>query len=147
MIRQNILLYSKETAKKSRAYKNFTRGINSKATLCDYTDYIRKFMKFHKMDEKYDVVVKCKTVEIDNMISDYLDSLIDRNLKGITQRAHLMGIERLFIMNDCIWHKDRIRKSLTKDDEIPGGNVPITTEEIYNMLQCTKSIRSKALIH
>ncbi len=147
MIRQNILQYAAETKVKSRAYKNFTRGINSKATLCDYTDYLRKFMKFHKMDENYDAVVKFETIEIDNMISDYLDSLIDRNLKGITQRAHLMGIERLFIMNDCIWHKERIRKSITQDDEIPGGNIPITTEEIQNMLQCTKSIRSKAFIH
>ena len=147
MIRKNILDYAEVTAKKSRAYKNFTRGINSKATLCDYTDYLRRFMHFHKMDEKYDAVVKCKTKKIDDMISDYLDSLIERGLKGITQRAHLMGIERLFIMNDCIWHKDRIRKSITKDDEIPGGNTPITTEEIYNMLQCTKSVRSKAFIH
>ena len=104
-------------------------------------------MSFHKFGNHFDDVVKSSTEKIDDLISDYLDSMMKRGVKGITQRAHLMGIERLFIMNDCIWHKERIRRGIKKDDEIPGGNVPITTEEISLMLDCTKSIRSKALIH
>jgi len=104
-------------------------------------------MKFHDIEDQYDEVVMFDTKKIDNLISDYLDSLIERKLKGISQRAHLMGIERLFIMNDCIWHKDRIRKSITKDDEISGGNVPITNNEIHMLLQCTKSLRTKAFVH
>ena len=147
MIRPHLLEYSMETKKKSKAYKNFTRGISTKATMCDYTDYVKRFMKFHNKEEQYDDVVKLSSKEIDDLISDYLDSLIDRGLKGITQRAHLMGIERLFIMNDCIWHKDRIRKSISKDDDISGGNIPVTTIEISNMLECTKSLRTKALLH
>lgn len=146
-VRQTVLLYADEMKKKSPAFKNFTRGINTQATLSDYSDYLRLFMKFHKMGDDYDKVVKSDTKIIDDMLSDYLDSLIDRNLKGITQRAHLMGIERLFIMNDCIWHKDRIRKSITKDDEIPGGTVPVTSGEIYAMLKCTKSLRTHAFVH
>ncbi len=147
MIRQNILLYVEQASKESRAFKNFTRGINSKATLCDYTDYLRRFMRFHKMDEDYENVVKLETKEIDDLFLDYLDYLIERGVKGITQRAHMVGIERLFIMNDCIWHKDKIRKSILKDDDVPGGEVPVKTGEVYDMLQCTKSIRSKAFVH
>ena len=58
-----------------------------------------------------------------------------------------MGIERMFIMNDCIWHKDRIRAGIGSDEEIPGGRVPVTTDELYKMLQHTKSIRTKCLVH
>ena len=134
-------------ANQSKAFKNFLRGISSLATKSDYTQYLKNFMSFHKFGNHFDDVVKSSTEKIDDLISDYLDSMMKRGVKGITQRAHLMGIERLFIMNDCIWHKERIRRGIKKDDEIPGGNVPITTEEISLMLDCTKSIRSKALIH
>lgn len=146
-VRKGILIYADKMAKESRAFKNFSRGINSLATKTDYTQYLKNFMEFHKLGDNFDGVVKSKTKKIDEMIIDYLDSMVERGVKGITQRTHLMGIERLFIMNDCIWHKDRIRRGIKKDEEIPGGNVPITTEEVSAMLNCTKSIRSKALIH
>lgn len=146
-IRKSCLLYADEMSKQSKAFKNFARGINSLATKTDYTQYLKNFMAFHKLGNDFDGVVKSDAKEIDEMIINYLDSLVERGVKGITQRTHLMGIERLFIMNDCIWHKDRIRRGIKKDEEISGGNVPITTEEISQMLECTKSVRSKALIH
>ncbi len=105
------------------------------------------FMKFHKLGEDYDSLVKNETKEIDSLITGYLDSVAERGVKGITQRAHLMAIERLFIMNDCIFHKERIRLGIKKDDAIPGGTVPITTEELWLMLSCTKSIRTKCIVH
>jgi len=134
-------------ASQSKAFKNFLRGINSPATKSDYTQYLKNFMSFHKCGDNFDDMVMSTTEKIDDLISGYLDSMMERGVKGITQRAHLMGIERLFIMNDCIWHKERIRRGIRKDDEIQGGNVPIRTDEISLMLDCTKSIRSKALIH
>lgn len=105
------------------------------------------FMEFHKLGEGYDELVKKTTKEIDVLITGYLDSVAERGVKGITQRAHLMAIERLFIMNDCIFHKERIRLGIKKDDAIPGGTVPITTEELWMMLSCTKSLRTKCIIH
>ena len=134
-------------SKTSTAFRNFSRGINTQSTLSGYTNYLMNFMEFHKFDEDYDSVVSKTTKEIDVMITDYLDSMVTRGVKGITQRAHLMGIERLFIMNDCIFHKERIRLGIKKDDEIPGGTVPITTPELYLMLSCTKSIRTKCIVH
>jgi len=62
-------------------------------------------MSFHSYGDNFDEVVKAPTEKIDDLISEYLDSLVKRGVKGVTQRAHLMGVERLFIMNDCIWHK------------------------------------------
>lgn len=104
-------------------------------------------MKFHDLGEDYDDLVTLETKQVDTLIVTYLDSLVERGVKGITQRAHLMGIERLLIMNDVIFHKDRIRKGIKKDDAIPGGMVPATTEELWRMVSCTKSLRSKCIVH
>lgn len=142
-----MLEYASRLSKTSTAFRNFSRGINTKATLCDYTNYLMNFMKFHDLGEDYEKLVQLDTKEVDELIVTYLDSLVERGVKGITQRAHLMGIERLLIMNDVIFHKDRIRKGIKKDDAIPGGMVPVTTEELWLMLSCTKSLRTKCIIY
>jgi len=142
-----MIAYAERLSKTSKAFRNFSRGINTESTLSGYTNYLMNFMEFHNFKEDYDSVVSKTTKEIDSLITDYLDSMVARGVKGITQRAHLMGIERLFIMNDCIFHKERIRLGIKKDDALPGGTVPITTEELYIMLGSTKSLRTKCIIH
>lgn len=144
--RPRVLLFGAEQGKKFPSYKNFLRGINSDHTRSEYINCLRNFMLFHKL-ENYDELAKFPTANIDKLITDYLDYIIERGVKATTQRNNLVGIERFFLMNDCIWHKDRIRKSIGKDTEIPGGRTPITTEELWLMLSCTKSIRTKCIIH
>lgn len=144
-IRPKVLLLSVELSKQYKSYKNFLRGITSQHTKSEYVNCLRNFMLFHKLED-YDKLSKLSPSEIDNLITDYIDHLVSREVKSTTQRNNLVGIERFFIMNDCIFHKERIRKGLKKDTEIPGGKIPITTEELYLMLQCTKSIRTKFII-
>jgi len=67
--------------------------------------------------------------------------------KGRTIRTNMAGIERFFVMNDCIWHKDRNRKSIKRDTEVVGGKIPVTTDELIKMLKCTKSLRTIAVVH
>ena len=144
-IRPRVLLLAEDLSTKYKSYKNFLRGINSDHTKSEYVNSLRNFMSLHKLED-YDELAKLEPKEIDNLITDYIDYLVSREVKATTQRNMLVGIERFFIMNDCIFHKDRIRKGLTKDTEIPGGKVPITTNELYLMLQCTKSLRTKCLV-
>lgn len=132
---------------KSAAFKNFLRGMTNEHTLSDYARYNFDFMKFHDLGDNFDSLVKNKPVEISRLITEYLDSCMDRGVKNSTLRSYLMGIERMFVMNDCIWHKDRIRSGIGSDEEIPGGRVPVTTDELWKMLQHTKSIRTKCLVH
>jgi integrase/recombinase XerD len=134
-------------AQKSPAFKNFMRGLTNKHTLSDYARYNFDFMKFHNLGKDYDSLVKNEPKTISKMITDYLDYCMERGVKNSTLRSYLMGIERMFIMNDCIWHKDRIRSGIGTDEEIPGGRVPVTTEELWTMLQHTKSLRTKCLVH
>jgi integrase len=138
---------AKILSKKSSAFKNFMRGLTNNHTLSDYTRYNFDFMKFHNLGENYDALVKNNPETISKMITDYLDSCIVRGVKNATLRSYLMGIERMFTMNDCIWHKDRIRAGIGSDEDVPGGRVPVTTEELWTMLQHTKSIRTKCLVH
>lgn len=146
LIGQTVLDYSKESSKKHRSFRNFIRGISKESTKITYVKFLRAFMEFHNI-KNYDEMTQYNTKKIDEMLEDYIDELDGRGVKGITIRTNLIGIERFFEMNDCIWHKSRIRKSIKHDDGIPGGREPITTKEIKKMLECTKSLRIKALVH
>lgn len=107
---------------------------------------MKNFMEFHK-ESDYDKIAKFKPKQIDELLEDHIDELDSRGVKGITVRTNMAGIERFFEMNDCIWHKSRIRKSIKRDTELKGGKIPITTEEIQKMLKCTKSLRTHAIVH
>lgn len=146
MVGQLVLDYSKEESKKHRSFRNFIRGISRESTKVTYVKFLRAFMEFHGIKD-YDEMVHYSTQKIDELLEDYIDELERRGVKGITIRTNLAGIERFFEMNDCIWHKARIRKSIKRDDGVPGGREPITTKEIKRMLECTKSLRIKALVH
>lgn len=146
MIGKSVLEYAQEESKKSRSFRNFVRGISRDTTKTAYVKFMKAFMDFHNVTD-YDVMAKMETRKIDEMFEDYIDDFESRDVKGITIKTNLAGIERFFIMNDCIWHKERIRKSIRRDDAMPGGRVPITTPEVKRMLECTKSLRIKALVH
>ncbi len=103
-------------------------------------------MEFNKL-ENYDDVAQLATKTIDECLEDYIDFMSDKGVKGGTIRTDLAGIERFFLMNDCIWHKERIRSSIKKDSELIGGKIPVTTEELQRMLKCTKSLRTIAIVH
>jgi len=142
----NITPYIKENSEKFRSYRRFLRGISSETTKITYAKNLKIFMEFNKL-ENYDDVSLSSTKTIDEHFEDYIDFMLSKGVKGGTIRTNLAGIERFFEMNDCIWHKSRIRKSIKRDDGIPGGREPITTKEIKKMLECTKSLRIKALVH
>jgi len=146
-ISKSRLIQAQKLAKESPAFKNFMRGLSSDSAISDYTKYNFDFMEFHKLKPDFDKLVKNDAKTISKMITDFLDSCVERGVKNATLRTYLMGIERMFIMNDCIWHKDRIRAGIGTDDSIPGGRVPIETSEVWDMLQHTKSLRTKALVH
>lgn len=98
-------------------------------------------------EDNYDEVAKFPTKKIDEALEDWIDFKADGEVKGGTIRTDMCGIERFFMMNDCIWHKDRLRASIKKDTELKGGKAPVKTEELQRMLKCTKSLRTIAIIH
>ncbi len=142
----NIVQHIKENSEKFRSYRRFLRGISSETTKRSYAKNLKIFMEFNKL-ENYDEVALSPTKTIDEYFEDYIDFMSAKGVKGRTIRTDLAGIERFFLMNDCIWHKDRIRASIKKDSEVIGGKIPITTKELQRMLKCTKSLRTIAIVH
>jgi len=142
----NIVQHIKENSEKFRSYRRFLRGISSETTKRSYAKNLKIFMEFNKL-ENYDDVAQFPTKTIDEYLEDYIDFMSAKGVKGGTIRTDLAGIERFFLMNDCIWHKDRIRHSIKKDSELIGGKIPVTTEELQKMLKCTKSLRTIAIVH
>ena len=66
--RRPMIIYAERLSKNSKAFRNFSRGINSQATLSGYTNYLITFMEFHNLGEDYDGLVKKTTAEIDELI-------------------------------------------------------------------------------
>ncbi len=75
------LEHAKVLSEKSPAFKNFMRGLTNNHTLSDYTRYNIDFMKFHDFGENYDTLVKNNPKTISKMITEYLDSCIDKVVK------------------------------------------------------------------
>lgn len=93
------LEHAKVLAKTSPAFKNFMRGLTNNHTLSDYTRYNFDFMKFHELGENYDALVKNNPKTISKMITDYLDSCMERGVKNATLRSYLMGTEMELVVN------------------------------------------------
>jgi len=144
--RHKIEEYIKNNSKDHRSYRRFLRGITAETTKKSYAKFLKNFIEFSKL-ENYDKIAELTTKQIDEYLEDYIDYLVSKGNKARTIRTNMAGIERFFIMNDCIWHKDRIRRSISKDTHIVGGKIPVTTEELQKMLKCTKSLRTIAIVH
>ncbi len=141
------LKYASKMQDESPEFRKFARGISTENTKSDYTGYIRYFLELNQMPDQYEKAAKLEKDELDTMFEKYIDSMEDSGCKTATIRTRLAGVEKFFIMNDCDWHKDRIRLSIKKDNSLSGGTKPITTDDIQSMLMCTKSLRVKAMVH
>lgn len=144
--RTRSLDYADKMAKKYTSYNNFVRSTKTNATKANYAESLRRFVNFHKVTN-YDKLLKWDTEEITDKLLDWVDSMTDAGLKGVTIRAQLSGPELFFEMNRKLWHKRIVRKRIPSDEEVPGGDDPYTTEDITRMLSSTKQPRSIALIH
>ena len=92
-IRPRVIQLGKDLAEKYPSYKNFLRGITSEHTKSEYINCLKNFMLYHKLED-YDAVAKLSPEEIDKLITDYLDSLVAREVKATTQRSNLVGRDR-----------------------------------------------------
>lgn len=138
--------YADKMSKKYTSYRNFVRSTKTNATKANYAESLRRFVNFHKVTN-YDKLLKWDTEEITDRLLDWVDSMTDAGLKGVTIRAQLSGPELFFEMNRKLWHKRVVRKRIPSDEDTPGGDEPYTTEDISRMLSATKQPRTIALVH
>lgn len=104
-------------------------------------------MKINGLGTKYDQIIKLSAPKIDAMFEKFIDAKIDLGCRPNSVRSSIAGPERFFIMNDCIWHKERIKLSMPKDTDIHGGDIAYTNKEVRMMLKASNHSLTKACIH
>lgn len=144
--RRKTLAYADKMAQKYKSYHEFIASINTNATKANYAESMRRFVKFHKITD-YDKLLEWDSEKITDKLLEWVDSMTDDGLKGVTIRAQLSGPELFFQVNRKLWHKVLVRKRIRSDEDIPGGDEPYTTEDISRMLSATKQPRTIALVH
>jgi len=122
----------------------FVSAIKTEATKVGYCAAMNKFREFCGVSN-YDDFTKMDTVQIKKHLSEYVQSI--KHLRYSSCNKYLSGIELFLDMNEIIYPKRVIRKMLPADNKKPGGDLPYTTEEIQLMLETTKSLKAKFIIH
>lgn len=130
-----------------QAFRNFVRGISAEKTRRDYVANLGNFLRAAGMEGMYEEAASLGAERIDAMFEGFIDAMSARGCRGSSIRTAISGPELFFVMNDCTWHRDRIRKSIRRDGLLPGGRTPLSTDEVRRMLAAARSERASALVH
>ena len=131
--------------KECKSFQLFIGGINAKTTESPYTYSLDEFMRFCKLDD-YAILASKDTDTIQDYLERWILSLKRKNLRVTTIHGKLNGVELFLDMNKKIWYKKIIRKLVGKEDEIPGGGLPYTDDELLRMKKCARKPRDVFMI-
>jgi len=134
------------TLKNSPCWDLFVSAIKTEATRKGYTQTVRKFKDFCKVDDYCDFTAMEPKV-LKNYLVGFVSKFKENNLTYSSGNNYLSAIELFLDMNEIPYPKKVIRKLLPSNDVKPGGERPYTTEEIIRMLDCSSKLRTKALIY
>jgi len=127
-----------------RSYQIFVSVTMSDKTRVGYIRDLNKFLAFTKVAD-YDTLAKLGVDTIQEFLEDYVTELKSRNITSI--RTRLAGPELFFDMNKKLYYKKILHRLLPSNDNVMGGNVAYTNEDITKMLSSTFKPRTKAIIH
>ncbi len=129
----------------SRAILLFENSIKSNATRKTYNYCLRRFVDYYKL-KGIDSLLTIETKILQTMLEDYLFSL-KKTLKVGSIRTYFAAIELFCIVNDVEGLNFRkIRKMFPALERKQGRNA-WSTKNIQTMLESTKELRTKTLIH
>jgi len=147
--------YADRLAEKNNAYEKFHGALqtSSDSTKSTYAYFMKRFMDFLvgqkkiKNNEEYNALAKLDTDKITDVLESYVSELNKTHKrKGVS--TILAAPELFFTMNRKIWHKKLVRRRIKKDENnMKGGKIPATDEDVQALLDVSKHIREKAIIH
>jgi len=147
--------YADRLAEKSEAYEKFHGALqtSSDSTKSTYAYFVKRFMDFLveqkklKKNEEYDALAKLDTEKITDILESYVSELNKTHKrKGVS--TILAAPELFFTMNRKIWHKKLVRRRIKKDkNNMKGGKIPATDEDVQSLLEVSKHVREKSIIH
>jgi len=135
----------KKLDKDCGSFRLFLDAIKSDKTKTTYVKAIDHFMRSLRLID-YDKVAKAKTDTVQKWLEDWVRSQKNEGLKHSTITGRLNGVELFLDMNKRVWYRKIIRKMLPSNDEIPGGKIPFTTDELFKLRQACRKPRDYALL-
>ena len=139
-------------ADKNRSYRKFYNSMKTDSTRSTYAYNMKRFMDFLvdetciENNEDYEQVSNFDSEKITNVLEDFVAKL-NKKLKPAAISTMLAASELFFDMNRKAWFRKLVRRGIKKEFGEPGGRIPATDEDIQRMLEVTKHVRDKAVIH
>ena len=131
---------------KLSALENFENAIGSPVTKKEYLGSLKRYFEFYNISDA-DLYVKEDPDSIHDHLAAYINQEKSKGIKNHSIKNKLNAIFLFLEMNRVILHKKILKKMLPADDEVLGGGVPFTSNDISRMLDVTDKPRSKAIIH
>jgi len=153
MIRKKWLEYAEEQSKISKAYAKFYNSMQTDATRSSYSYNMKRFMDFLvryqiiKTNDDYDSLAQFENERVTDVLEEFVARLNKELQKTSAVKTMLAAPELFFEMNRKMWHKKLVRRGIKKDGQIKSGKLPATNEDVQRMLDVTKSLRDKIVIH
>ena len=93
------------------------------------------------------ILLKFQAKEFNNLLKDWILLLKEKKLKSNSILTKLHAVELFLLVNEVSFNPKILHKLVPPDDEIGGGSIPFTRQEIQKMLESTNKPRTKALLH
>lgn len=135
----------KKFNKDCESFRNFNDAIRRNTTRRTYHYILDQLIRFGNF-KGYDELVNLDTDKIHDLLKEWVRDYKENSLKYKTIKLKLNVAELFFEMNKKTVYKKILHKMLPDSDEIPAGEFPFTTEEIWLMKKAAKKLRDMAII-
>jgi len=134
-----------EFNKNCESFRNFDEAIRRDSTRRSYHYNLNEFMRFAKLIN-YDKLAKQSTDAIQKLLENWVRAQKKKTSVANTISTKLNAVELFLEMNKRIWYKKIVRKMLPDSDELAGGDVPFTNDDLVRLKQVAKKPRDIAII-
>jgi len=136
-----------------RSYSKFYNGCGTReSVIISYSYNMNRFMDF-AADKKYiknacdfDQLSKLDSNDVTELLQAYV-FFLNKRVKGVSTRSYLNAPELFFNMNNVLWNHVIVKKSIHRDDAIPGGAKAATDDDVNQLIdECNNKLET-ALLH
>ena len=131
--------------KNCKSFQNFDDGISRETTRRNYHYSLDELVRFGEFSD-YDSLVKLDAEQIHDLLKRWIRSMKERDLSYKGVKTKLNSPELFFEMNKKSLYKKLLHKMLPDSDYLPAGDMPFTTEDLWQMKQAAKRPRDIAVI-
>jgi len=128
---------------RQRSILLFEQGIKSEATRKAYRYQLDQFLAWSKIKD-YDSLLQADQKSMQILLEDYL-MYLKKKVSANSVPIYYAPIELFYVMNDVNLNFKKIRKMFPSKVK-KGNERGYTIEEVRNILNNTKSLRSRALV-